>query len=219
MNHANGSTRPPRTLIAQCVIGSACLLGIALGVLEPLRGAQRDALAQLEEAQAMSARAGELAGKMPVLAAEMAQMTREAELVARHSAAAHETARLNASIEQAARRSGVDVLRTQPREMPHPVAQPGVAASSEAGGPVTVSPDAVTGFSLDVAGTYDGLASFVSAIERELGFTRIESLRLVPEGSASERVRATISTAHFAFTVPKAAPSVVAAPALSEVKP
>lgn len=197
----------PRTLVSQCVIGSACLIGLALGVLEPLHAEQRDAVSQLEEAQSLAARAGELSARMPALTAERAAFARDAALICERSAPARDTARLNAGIEDIAAKAGVEVERTQPRE---PAALAGAStraapAATDPGATPDIQPDAVAGFALDVVGSYAGLASFVRALESDLGFTRVVSLRVTPEGEYQDRVRASITTAHFAFSLPKPA--------------
>lgn len=222
-------TRVPRSLVSQCVIGSACLMGLALGVLEPLHAAQREAMSQLEQAQSLSARAGELAALMPALTAEQARAAREIELIVERSAPARDTARLNAGIEAIAANSGVEVQRTQPREAAGPALTPPTHASADPAAPQPVRPDAVVGLTLDVAGTYGAVAAFVGALETDLGFTRVISLRMAPEGEHVDRVRATITTAHFAFSPPVAptpAPTPAtdtetdtAAPAFTEAKP
>ncbi|MFM9957167.1 MAG: hypothetical protein ACKVZJ_03760 [Phycisphaerales bacterium] len=208
----------PRALVSQCVVGSACLVGLALGVLEPLHSAHRDAITQFEEAQWLAARAGEMSARMPALTAEQAEFAQEVEAVTSRSVPARDTARLNAGIEEIAARAGVNVERTQPRETTV-LAATNASAAPGVGAPA-VRPDAALGFSIDVSGSYGGLASFLRSLEEELGFTRVLSLRVTPEGEHEDRVRATITTAHYAFSLPKPAPEGGAATAnVPEVKP
>lgn len=194
--------------MAQCLIGAAALVGVSLGVLDPLRSAHEDALAQLEQSEALAAKAGEYAVRMPELTRERASADARLSTVGERSVMARDAAKMNASIEELAGRCGVTIQRTQPRESVGPgmptVAVPAPAgADGAAAAPALVKPDAVIGFTIEAAGNFAGMTRFVEGLETSLGYTRVDSVRVSPDSEHDDRVRATISTLHFAFSLPK----------------
>lgn len=196
----------PRALIAQCVIGGAALVGLSLGVLEPLRLARHDAVAQLEQSELLAAKAGEYAVRMPELSRDRAAVDARLSTVNERSAMARDAARLNASIEELAGRTGVTIQRTQPRESVSAAAfaPPVSAAGADASGalPALIKPDAVVGFTIEASGNYAGITRFLDGLETSLGYTRVDSVRVTPDSEHEDRARATISTLHFAFSLP-----------------
>jgi hypothetical protein len=197
----------PRALMAQCVIGAAALVGVSLGVLEPLRTARHDAIAQLEQSELLAAKAGEYAVRMPELSRDRATVEARLATVAERSALARDAARLNASIEELAGRTGVTIQRTQPRDSVSAAsfAPPAPAAGAEVPGAALamVKPDAVVGFTIEASGNYAGITRFIEGLETSLGYTRVDSVRVTPDSENEDRARATISTLHFAFSLPK----------------
>jgi hypothetical protein len=60
--------------------------------------------------------------------------------------------------------------------------------------------DTSAAYQIDATGTYPMLTSFIAALGRELGFTRVVSVRLNPMGEPqADQLRAEIRTEHFAF--------------------
>lgn len=196
----------PRALLAQVIIGGAALAGISFGVLDPLRQSRDDAMAQLEQFETLAQNASEYAGRMPELARGRATVETKLSTMSQRSAPARDAAALNARLEELAAASGVRVQRTQPREAVSAVASAPPRATTDAApteGAASVKPDAVIGLTIDVSGPYAGMTRFIEGLESRLGYTRVDSVRLVPEGETEDRVRATISTLHFAFSMPK----------------
>lgn len=57
----------------------------------------------------------------------------------------------------------------------------------------------MSGYAMEVVGTYDGVARFLDQLQNSLGVTRIESLRIEPAviaGKEASLIRATIETQH-----------------------
>lgn len=198
----------PRGLMAQVVIGGAVLAGISMGVLDPLRTAREDAMSQLEKAEMLARHAGEYAQRMPELSRERAEIEAKLSTMRERSEPARDAAALNARMEELAATAGVRLQRTQPREAlsalskdpPRATTDP---ATSDQPATASVKPDAVLGFTIDATGSYAGMTRFIEGLERNLGYTRVDSVRIAPDSETEDRVRATISTVHFAFSMPK----------------
>ena len=194
----------PRSLVAQSVICGVGVIGVSMGVLEPLNRANEDAMLRLEQAQRLAAHASEYALLAPAQAAESASVEKRLAEIAERSAPARDAAKLNAAIESLASKAGVAVQRTQPRAAPDLAPSAPSGEDAEASAPVT--PDAALGFTIDAAGSFAGMARFVRALETDLGYTVVASVRLTPESERRDLIRASITTQHFAFSLPKPAP-------------
>lgn len=197
----------PRSLMARCVICGVGAIGLALGALEPLKSAHADALMRFEQSQRLASRASGYALLAPVQAAENDDVERSLADIAERSAPARDAAKLNAAIEALALKAGVAVRRTQPREDSDGAAPARPAEGADAA--PAVRPDATLAFTIDVTGPYAGLTRFVRALETDLGYTAVSSVRLTPESENRDLVRASITTRHYAFSLPEPAPDAV----------
>lgn len=176
-----------------------------------LIGPHNARLARLQaEAEALAAAPS--AG--PALSAEqVATLTRLAarwaDEVTRRSESARDDTRLFTAIMTLAESSGVRIDQLQPTGRPEATRKPPSGPSAEGTAPADGSLPASSepaahggvGYGMVVSAEYGRLAAFLAALQREIGFTVVRSVRLEPDdsGDGSDRVLAHVQTEHYWF--------------------
>lgn len=187
----NGRTL--RILAAEAAIGVSLCAGAYLLLVEPVEARI------IEARQRLNALQGELAPAPAVPAGEVAKAQSERAALQRHaeerSRTASDEAAMFEAVMELATRHKVRVDQLQPAAM-RPVKRPQEAGSGAEPAPI----GQMRGYALVVAGTYEGIASFVDALQREVGLARVRAVRMaVDSRPGSETVIATIETEHLAL--------------------
>lgn len=185
----------PRDLLAPCIIAGAAMLGFSLLVLGPTRSAHQELQATIERERSLAASAESFASQMPALSRAASASAAALRDIDTRSSPARDAASLTALIDRLASESHVIVLRTQPRD-----AMPALPAAKE--GETAVRPQAAVAVSIDAAGEYEQVSSFIHRLQTQSGFARVPSVRLTPDDSNPGLVRASIASLHFAFSPP-----------------
>ena len=185
-----------RSLVAQALIIGALCAGVSLGVIDPLKARLEAATARLEEARQVAARAGEIASSAPEIIRRQQLTESRRSSVSAQCDLASDASRLNDTITALASSAGVAVQRTQPRE------QPVVAPAPRPDGRKPIAASRITEFSIEAAGSYASMATFIDALEHKTGFTRIATLHLTRAEEHKDVVKATILSSHYAFRPP-----------------
>ena len=113
--------------------------------------------------------------------------------IAAHSQGAIDSAALTQRLYDTATACGLALTRIQP-------AAQRIAPTLRPDGTPEAAPQTALRVALDTTAPYEAVVRFLDVLEHDLGFVRIESVRLAPvspEGLPS--VRATIETVHFGF--------------------
>lgn len=209
-----------RKLTSEGVIGVAITLGLHFMLVEP----QHTKLVELQK------RAGEIAAAIPSKAAEIGALPRamavtaecqtEAALISERGRLARSESVMFTHLMQLAADHKIHIDRVDPRPPIMPIAPPAPGAADSALSPGVARPaagapdsgamvapprqgDAGIGYSISLTGDYSNLCSFLTALQSEVGYTLVRSIRVQTgaggvAGTSETGVAATIETAHFA---------------------
>ena len=123
------------------------------------------------------------------------------DLVIASSEGALDSAELTQRLYDTAAECGLTLTRIQPSSQR-------ISSVMRPDGTPDAAPQAALRVSLDTTASYDAVVRFLDVLERDLGFVRIESVRLTPVSpDGVQSVRATIETVHFAFVPALAEPA------------
>lgn len=177
-----------RQTIMRCVVA----LGISVLAWQLLTRSQQVGLSQARAS--LVAREEQLAAfaaapaTVPDLAVATQTLKGQAKIYRDRLALTADTAKLYESIGNLALRQQLRMDRLDPLRTAGQTAGAAAKAGFE-----------MTGYAMEVVGTYDGVARFLDQLQNSLGVTRIESLRIEPAviaGKDGSLVRATIETQH-----------------------
>lgn len=188
---------------APFIIAAAVIVGGHMMLVSPAKRHLAQARAQNIERETEAQRLQSLRSALPALAAAREQASLDAEAIERGNAPAKDPGILFASLAALASEHNVRVDQLDPFVPRTSVAAPAqavVAAADPAQAPL--EPDIQLGYTMTVIASYGDLAAFLGAIQSELGFTRILSVRIAPAPEGAETVAARIQTVHHAFTLP-----------------
>jgi Tfp pilus assembly protein PilO len=188
-------TRAPQTLdqvqrqtIMRCVVA----LGIAVLAWQLITRSQQTGLSQARAS--LAARQEQLAAfaAAPATVADLSVATQtlkgQSKKYLDRLAITADTAKLYESIGNLALRQQLRMERIDP-----------LRTAGQTAGAAAKDGFEMSGYSMEVVGTYDGVARFLDQLQNSLGVTRIESLRIEPAvitGKDGSLVRATIETQH-----------------------
>ena len=179
------------TFIVLTVAGAASMM-----LFGPAQASVGEAHAELQEANRSAQAAPTL---LVESAAWQVTTTRSKAMrahIAKHSANATDSAALTQTLYDIAAQNGLELTRIQPSSG----RQLASIAASAKEDPAAVTPTATLRVALDTTAPYDAVVTFLEALERDLGFVRLESVRLTPVTSdGAPLVRAIIESVHFAF--------------------
>jgi Tfp pilus assembly protein PilO len=182
--------RPDRRVLAEVVVILAVCVGGWMMMVEPSARALRETEAEIEAARAnpiLSSR-----DMIVRMASRMSGVREEVRAVEEKSALGRDSSKMYGLVMQTAKAHGVTVHRLDP----------GGAHGARGTSPKVGAADAAT-FDMRLAGSYEAIASFLSAIEEMNGFVRPRSLRLTPSGDeAHPLVDAEFTFEAMSFTIP-----------------
>ncbi|HZW06435.1 MAG TPA: hypothetical protein VFF65_04870 [Phycisphaerales bacterium] len=186
-------TQVVRSFLPELAIGSACCAAGYFFFVDPLVGKLAQAQAEVDTLTLAIAKG---AGKPPAAADDAkARLAKEAlETIAARSALAADQARLLQAVSTLADTCQVRIEQFSPAAPRGPRAAPGQS-------PVKPDPriEQRTALSISLTGTYADTARFIRAIQQDVGFTTIRSLRVSPaSGAAADTVSVTVDTEHVA---------------------
>lgn len=186
----SGSTRTP---LAHAVIGLGLVVGAHLFAVEPAAKRLATVRAEIARRESDAATLRAVQSSLPVVEAAADRARREVDALAAGSAAARDPGALFAGLAAIAASHGVRVEQLDPFEPPQP------AVPAPGGDPAAAIPrDSRLGYTMILDASYPDLAAFLAALQRELGFVRIVSVRMVPSGEEG-RISARVQTVHHAF--------------------
>jgi hypothetical protein len=193
-------TAPARKPLSHAVIGLGLVVGAHLLVVEPAAKRLGAARAEIARREADAATLRAVQASLPLIDAAADRARREVDAVAAASTPARDPGALFASLAAIAASHGVRVEQLDPFEPPQPAAAPGADPA------VPAPRDTRLGYTMTLDAAYADLAAFLGAVQRDLGFVRITSVRITPSGEA-DRVSARVQTVHHAFEVVPGAPA------------
>lgn len=191
---------------------AVCLsIAIAAGwllVARPLQSRVEKTSREVRLAHAAAARMTEM------LRADSISPERATRVVAAHAEAIQELCDVSSdpsvlyeAIGELARTKGVGIDRMEPKKVkvPAPSSVAGRATKSEKK-PTGAPSIAGVGYSIEVSGSYGSIAAFVDAIERNMGMTKVVTVRLSPgqDPTKPDAVRGVVETAHYRLSKPLA---------------
>lgn len=184
------------------LIFSACFVNVALWYfvvhqrapgLEQRREELRALTLEIEQGNADRAN-GSSVGDM------IGQMEEEASFHRATWERSSDASALYRGFDQIAERSGVRVIRIEPTKAGFEIRRDDAKVS-------------VSGFIVEIQGTYSGVCDFIAVVQHDTGLTRFKSIRLFPSGDqtgADGLVLATMQTEHVAvagvFKTPEVTP-------------
>ncbi len=184
----HGGDQLQRQTILRCVVA----LGVAVLAWQMITRSQQNGLVQARAS--LIARDEQLAAfaNAPAAASDLAAateaLTRQAKQYRTRLAITADTAKLYESIGNLALRQQLRMERIDP-----------LRTAGQSAGTAAKAGFEMTGYAMEVVGTYEGVARFLDQMQSALGVTRIESLRIEPAaiaGKDGSLVRATIETQH-----------------------
>jgi hypothetical protein len=181
-----------RQTVAQGVIAVAVCLGGYVALVGPARDALARASGEREEL-ALRVRDAEVISEQSArLSSRLDTVRREATSLQERGALARDERRLYAAIVAASEACGVGLDQLNPSKT-KPV-QISTTPDPRA------ARDAAVAYSITATGTYEAVATFLRALQNDLGVTVVRSVSVGAfPGRGPEQVRATIDTVHCSF--------------------
>jgi hypothetical protein len=191
---------PRRSLVAEGVIGLGLCLGLHFLLVGPLQkklGERRDEISRLTAAEQET---GTLATRMPEVMESLLKQTEAAAAISERGAVVHDEGAMFTEVMSLASGSGVRVELMEPLK-DDPLAPPPGAPE----GTLLPRPgDRSLSYSISATGGYAQMCAFIRALQNDLAYTLVRSVRLSPAPVAGEdehAVAAVIETAHVAVDV------------------
>lgn len=182
-----------RSLVSETAIGVAVASGVYLVGADSLARAAAEVRARHDARYAQSVMSSD-----PGTLREVAFIRQRLQHIESQSKFAADELETLSALGRIAEQSGVRI-ETLEQLTPAPLAAQPDAGEAASGTPQTIRERRI-GFSLVGVGTYSQAASLIGAIQTQLGYARIESMRLVPSGDTNEPlVKINLTTHHWWF--------------------
>lgn len=191
-----------RRVMYHAAVAASLCIGLYGFVVEPLAKRTAQARARQAACEAELRPAEGLSNRLAALTAALDRSRDEAGRIDALGRPARDERTFFASITALADASGIQIDHLAPEK---------IAALPPATGADPAAPiDAVAGYQITAVCTYPDLIRFLSAIQSDLGYALITSVRIAPQMDAARTVRAVIQTQHLAFSTGPAVPGPVA---------
>ncbi len=200
-----------KMLLCEAAIGAAICAGGYFMLVEPM---ERDIARAREEITTTQTRS-QLGTTSALPTADAQRLVDSAaglrNEVARRSDTARTEAGMFAALVGLAETHGLRVDEVQPVTpgaaksvpTPMPIPPPTATATGASPPPAPVEPVLHRGYSISAGGTYSGIASFIRALQNDLGLTAVKSVRMTPDATpGSSKVHCAIETEHWSLLRP-----------------
>lgn len=186
-----------RQLALLRVVGVATLCGVAWGLIVSPTARQAEIHARaIEQTQQQIAAGAQAAADSPDPIAELSRLSTAARELKEFGAQPNDAQTLYNSYRQLADACGIRVDRVEPRTL-----------DSTTGNSTVHS----VVYTVDIAGTYEGVSKMIHAIQTQMGPTRVRAFRMTPASKPGadasiphDWLVATIETVHVALVLPDA---------------
>ncbi len=191
---------PRRALVAEGVIGLGLCLGLHFLLVGPLQKQLDERREEVSRLTAVVQETGTLAARMPEVMQSLQRQTRAAAAISDRGAVVRDEGAMFTSVMSLASESGVRVELMEPLKDDPLAPPPGVPD----GMLLRRAGDRTLSYSISATGGYTEMCAFIHALQNDLAYTLVRSIRLSPSPVATEdehAVAAVIETAHIAVDV------------------